>query len=105
MPAYVFAYKGGAGSAAPSEEARNAAMAAWGQWFGTLGAAVVDGGNPFGPSKSVSAGGAVKDGASSSLSGYSVVKADSLDAAVQMAKGCPVLKNGGSVEVYETIKM
>jgi hypothetical protein len=36
------------------------------------------------------------------LSGYSVVSADSLDAATKMAAGCPVLTDGGIVEVYET---
>jgi hypothetical protein len=35
----------------------------------------------------------------------SIVEADSLDAAVAQAKGCPVLAAGGSVEVYETIPM
>ena len=104
MPSYVFAYKGGSGMA-PTPEAQKAAMEAWGQWFGTLGGAVVDGGNPFGKAKSVSPGGDIKDGAASSLSGYSIVKADSLDAATSIAKGCPVLKNGGSVDVYETIPM
>lgn len=104
MPSYVFAYKGGGGMA-PSPEAQKAAMEAWGKWFGSLGSAVVDGGNPFGKAKSVGAGGDVKDGTASSLTGYSVVKADTIDAATTIAKGCPVLKNGGTVEVYETMPM
>ena len=77
-------------------------MAAWGNWFGTLGPAIVDAGNPFGPSASVSSGGSISDGASSGLTGYSVLSADSLAAASDLAKGCPILANGGSVEVYET---
>jgi ribosome-associated toxin RatA of RatAB toxin-antitoxin module len=101
MAKYVFVYKGGGGMA-QTEEAQQAAMAAWGQWFGQLGAAVVDGGNPFGPSKSVSPAGKVTDGGPSGLSGYSIVNAGSLDAAAEMAKGCPVLASGGTVDVYET---
>jgi hypothetical protein len=31
-------------------------------------------------------------------------KADSLNAAVEMAKGCPVLKGGAKITVYETLK-
>ena len=100
MANYVLVYKGGR----PAGGNPEAAMAAWGQWFGTLGAAVVDGGNPFGPSKTVGGSG-VSDGAASSLTGYSVLKADSLTAATALAKGCPVLAGGGTVEVYETIKM
>ena len=32
-----------------------------------------------------------------------MIKADSLDAAVKLAKGCPVLAGGGSIEVAETV--
>jgi hypothetical protein len=35
-------------------------------------------------------------------SGYSIIKADSLDTAVQAAKGCPVLAGGATVVVSET---
>lgn len=100
MATYLFAYKGG--SMAETDEEREAVMAAWGKWFGELGAAVVDGGNPFGPAATVSAGGSVSEGASSSLTGYSVLTAEDLAAASTLAKGCPVLAAGGSVEVYET---
>ena len=33
--------------------------------------------------------------------GYSILKADSLNAAVDLAKGCPVLQSGGKITVYE----
>ena len=38
-------------------------------------------------------------------SGYSVIQADSLELAAKLAGGCPVLDNGGAVEVYESIPM
>ena len=44
-------------------------------------------------------------GGSNPLTGYTIVTADDLDAAVAMAKGCPILSSGGSVEVAETIEM
>ena len=102
MANYVLVYKGG--SMAETEAARAEAMAAWGKWFGELGPAVVDGGNPFGPSASIGSDGGVKDSASSGLTGYSVLKADSLSDATQKAKGCPILSSGGSIEVYETFE-
>ena len=80
-------------------------MAAWGGWFGSLGDAIVDAGNPFGASTSVAPAAGQTAAASSGLSGYSVLRADSLDAAAELAKGCPVLANGGSVDVYETIEV
>ena len=52
MANYVFAYSGGKGVAADEAE-RNAQMARWGQWFGELGSAVVDGGAATGTAKTV----------------------------------------------------
>ena len=43
--------------------------------------------------------------ASAGLGGYSVVSADNLSEAAAVAKGCPILAAGGSVEVYETVEM
>jgi len=100
MAKYLLAYIGG--GVPETEEAQQAAMAAWGAWLGGLGDALVDPGNPFGPSRSIAAGGAVSDRGGAGLSGYSVLSADSLDAATEAAKGCPVLQSGGTVEVYET---
>ena len=98
MANYLLTYMGGSMAETPEEQAKQ--MEAWGAWFGQLGAAVVDGGNPCGASKTVSASG-IRDGAAG-VGGYSLLKADSLDAAAAMAKGCPIIAGGGSVEVYET---
>lgn len=77
----------------------------WGQWFGEVGSAVVDGAAAMGTAKTVGPGGSVSDGGSRGLTGYSIVSADSLDSAVELAKGCPVLEIGGAVDVYEAIAM
>lgn len=102
MPKYVFAYHGGKAPESPEEGAK--VMAKWNSWFETMGDAVVDGGNPVGPSKTVSAGGVADDGGANPLSGYSIVQADTMDAAVEMAKGCPIMDHG-SVEVAEAMDM
>jgi hypothetical protein len=101
MTNFLFAYTGGAMMTTPEEQA--ATMAAWGGWFGTLGSAVVDGGNPVGAAVSLAADGSSTSGGTSGLSGYSIIAADSLAAAADLAKGCPVLSGGGSVEVYEIV--
>lgn len=101
MAKYVLVYKGGGMGESPEEQQE--AMEAWMNWFGGLGAAVVDGGNPFGPSSSISSAGRVTEGGSSSLSGYSIIEADSMDDATAKAQGCPVLSGGGDVEVYEAL--
>jgi hypothetical protein len=101
MGKYVLAYKGG--GMGESEAEQQEAMTQWMNWFGALGAAVVDGGNPFGPSSSIASDGAVSDGAASSLTGYSIIDADGMTDACNKAKGCPVLSSGGSIEVYEAM--
>lgn len=102
MAKFVLAYRGGSG--VPQDEAEGqAVMEKWMQWFGSLGEAIVDAGSPFGPSSTVSSDGKAADGGTSALTGYSIITADSLAAAVQAAKGCPVLASGGGVDVYEAM--
>ena len=62
MAKFVLAYRGG--SVPQSEADQQAAMQAWMGWFGSLGDSVVDGGNPFGASKTRTADGSA-DGAPS----------------------------------------
>jgi hypothetical protein len=99
---YLLLYSGG--EMPEGEEAQAAVMKAWTDWMGGLGDAMKDGGNPFTPAaKSISPEGSVSDGPAGSMaSGYSIIKADSLDRAVELAKGCPVLQGGASITVYET---
>jgi hypothetical protein len=101
MANFVLVYSGGGMPATEAE--RGKAMEAWGAWFGGLGEKVVDPGNPFGAhAKNVSDGGSVHDGPiGTAATGYSIIKADSLDAAAEAAGGCPVLKSGGRITVYE----
>ncbi len=98
MGKYVLVYQGG--TMAETEEAQQAAMAAWGAWFESLGDAIVDPGAPFGASAAVGGG-----QAQTGITGYSILQADDLDAAVKMGGGSPILANGGSVDVYEALDM
>ncbi len=104
MPQFIFAYHGGKTPETPEEGEQ--VMAAWRDWMGSMGEALVVPGNPVGPSKTVSAAGVADDGGANPLGGYSVVSADSIEAACAMAKGCPMVVSGnGSVEVAELVEM
>lgn len=105
MTKYLFTYHGGNADLPQTQEGIDELMAAWGAWFASMGDAVVDGGNPTGPAKTVGSDASVTDGATHHSTGYGIFEADSLDAAAEVAKGCPVLAGGGSVQVYETIDM
>jgi len=95
---YVFIYSGGD---APKNEAEGKAMMdAWMAYFGKIGPAIVDGGAPFAPGAKL-----VGKGQASHATGYTIVNADSLDAAVKLTAGHPHIAHGGGVEVFECVKM
>lgn len=104
MKNYVFIYYGVSkgGTDIPREEAAKA----WGDWFSSLGENIVDAGNPFAED-----GQAVEKSGVSTIenwpaTGYTIVKAASMDDAVALAKGCPILQmDGTAVRVYETMPM
>jgi hypothetical protein len=104
MAKFLFVYHGG--GRPESKEAQDKAMAAWGAWFGSMGKAVINGGNPVGKSWTVKGGGSVtKDGGTNPASGYSLIEAKDYDGAAALAKACPMLSSGGSVEIAEVIDM
>ncbi len=104
MAKYLYTYHGGVGMET-TEEKMAEVMAAWGAWFGELGEAVIDGGAPTGASQTVGPNGVTDGGGANPVTGYTILAADSLHDAVTMAKGCPSLSDGGSVEVSELIDM
>lgn len=103
MPKYLFVYHGGKAPESPEEG--QAVMAKWLAWRDQMGDAVVDFGAPAGPSKTVSNGSVADGGGANPASGYSLISAGDIDAAVAHAKGCPILEDGGSIEVAEAMEM
>lgn len=101
MANFLLAYHGGGMPETEEEGAR--VMAAWGEWMGSLGAALVDGGNPISQTTTIATDGSTSPGGGgNAVTGYSVISAASLDEAVELAKGCPILASGGTIEVGET---
>lgn len=67
---------------------------------------MIDGGNPVSKSSTVHADGSVtNEGGANPASGYSLIETASLADALALAKGCPLLAGGGSVEVAEALAM
>jgi hypothetical protein len=104
MAKYIFVYHGG--KEPESEEAYARVMEAWSSWLGSAGESLVDGGNPVGMSTTVLPGGRVENnGGANPISGYSLVEMANVDAAVAYARGCPILDDGGSIEIAECFDM
>jgi hypothetical protein len=103
MNNYLLVYTGG--GMPETEEEQAVVMKAWADWFEELGDHLVDGGNPTGPlAKTIHSNGMVHDGPEGEMAtGYSMLKAESLDQAVNLAKGSPMLEGNGNISVYEIV--
>ena len=75
-----------------TEEEAGEVMAKWGAWIERVGPALSDIGTPFGPGTSLVDDGTT--GTAISLTGYSIVEADDVDGARQLADGHPYLSEG-----------
>lgn len=89
-----------------SPEEMQVSMQKWMDWIGGIAAQgkLVDRGNRLSyVGKVVKSDKIVTDGPfteiKESIGGYTMVRAESLEEAAEMAKGCPVLLMGGNVEV------
>lgn len=102
MTKFIYAFHGG--SMPDSEEERTKIMAKWGVWMEGLGTAMADPGSILAGSNTISAAGVSDNGGPDPLSGYMVVAAADMSAAIEMAKGCPILENDGRVEVAQLVE-
>lgn len=103
MAKFIFAFHGGKMPESQEESAK--IMAKWATWMEGLGASLADTGSILGGSSMVSTDGVADNGGADPLSGYMVVAAADKDAAVEIAKGCPILENEGRVEVAELMEV
>ena len=103
MPQYMITYLGG--DQPPSREEGEKHYADYMQWLNSLGDTAVSPANPLKDTKTVNPDGSVADGSTTTMSGFTIVKAESMEAALSIAKACPFLDINGSLEVSELVQM
>jgi len=103
MPQYVIVYLGGDQPSSPEEGEQH--MSAYRAWLSSLGDSAVSPANPLKDTSTVNSDGTVTTGSTMSMSGFTIIEADSMEAALLIAKACPFLDIGGSLEVSELIEM
>jgi hypothetical protein len=103
MPQYVIVYLGGDQPSSPEEGKQH--FAKYKEWLSSLGDSAVSPANPLKNTRTVNSDGTVTTGGTMSMSGYTIIEADSMEAALDIAKSCPFLDIGGSLEVSELIQM
>jgi hypothetical protein len=111
MADFMFIFRGGESPGSPEQQQKH--MQQWMSWFDQLakagvykgaGAPLLPGGKSVrGPKKLVSDGpyGEAKD----LVGGYAIIEAKDLDAAVELARGCPTYEVNGAVEVRPVQKL
>lgn len=102
MPNFIIAYHGSTKPESPEEGAKQ--MQRWQAWLEGLGDAVVNPGTPLKNNHIVSAEGTNHEEGANRFNGFSVVKADNMEQALEMAKACPYLEMG-TIEVAEMLQM
>ncbi|MBS1512323.1 MAG: transcription initiation protein [Bacteroidetes bacterium] len=95
-----------------SPEQLQAMMKPWQDWLGSIAAQnklvaagnrLAHEGNVIRPNNVITNGPYVE--IKEAIGGYSIIKAESLEEATELSKGCPILMVGGSVEVRTIIAM
>jgi hypothetical protein len=103
MPRYLITYLGGNQPASPEEGKKH--FAKYKEWLSSLGDSAVSPANPLKDTSTVNPDGTVTAESTTSMSGFTIIEADSMEAALLIAKACPFLDINGSLEVSELIEM
>jgi len=103
MAQYIITYLGGDQPSNPEEGKKH--FTKYKNWLFSLGDSAVSPANPLKDTKTVNSDGTVTPGSTTSMSGFTVIEVDSMDKALEIAKACPFLDIGGSLEVSELMQM
>ena len=103
MPKFIMTYRGGSKPKTPEEG--QAHMARWQAWLADLGEAAIEPGTRMGQSQIVTSDG-VSENVPNPMSGYSIIEATDMEAALKIAKACPFVEmDTAAMEVGEIMEM
>ena len=103
MKQFVLVYLGG--NQPSSQEEAESHYAKYFEWLSSLGDTVVIPTIPLKDTNTVSPDGTIRQGGNSAMSGFSIIKAESMESALSIAQSCPFLEIDGSLEVSEMMEM
>ena len=103
MPQYVIIYLGGNQPSTPDEGKKHRSK--YMEWLSSMGDKAISPMNPLKNTSTVNPDGSVTNCSKTLMSGYTIINVDSMDNALNIAKACPFLEIGGSLEVSELMQM
>ena len=103
MADFMIAYYGG--NQPNSKEEGMAQMGKWKAWVEGLGESVINPGTPFMGTKIVTSTDVQDEDDPNAVKGFAVVKAENIEAAVEIATSDPFLENGGTIRVSQMMEI
>lgn len=103
MPQYIIVYLGGKPPSSPEEGKQH--FSKYMEWLSSLGDSIVSPANPIKDTSTINPDGTITNGGETTMSGYTIIEAGSMEDALWVAKTCPFLDIGGSLEVSELVEM
>jgi hypothetical protein len=103
MPSFMIAYHGG--DQPKSKEEGMEQMAKWKTWLEGLGEAVVNPGTPLTATKVVTSQSVLDEDSPDALEGFAVVRADNIEAAIEIAQADPFLSTNGTIRISQMVEM
>jgi hypothetical protein len=103
MPQFIFTYHGGMQPETPEEGQKS--MEEWKAWAANLGPALINPGTPVGITKVLTKDGVSENPSPHPIMGFSILEADSMEAALDLLRDCPHFKYEGTLEVSEMMEM
>jgi hypothetical protein len=103
MANFMVAYYGGRQPS--SKEEGIAQMGKWKIWVESLGENIVNPGTPLMSTKILTSNDIQDENDPNAMKGFAVVKSESIEGAVEIAKSDPFLENGGTIRVSKMQEM
>jgi hypothetical protein len=103
MAQYLIVYLGGNQPSSPEKGKQH--FTKYKEWLTSMGDSAISPMNPLKNTNTVNSDGIVTTGSTTTMSGYTIIEAESIDVALEMAKSCPFLDIGGSLEVSELVQI
>jgi hypothetical protein len=103
MANFMIAYFGG--NQPGSEKESMAQMGRWKAWIDSLGEKVINPGTPLKGTKIVTTSDVQDENDPNAMKGYAVVKAETIEDAVEIAKSDPFLNGHGTIHVSQMMEI
>jgi len=103
MTQYVYVYLGGNQPSNPKDAEKH--FTKYMEWLSSLGDSVISPTIPLKNTTTVNPDGTIQEGGRTGMSGFTIIKAESMEAALSIAQDCPFLEIGGTLEVSELMQV